>query len=73
MKSISSLIIGLLVGSILGLWVGVNIGKEQPVLSNPFTERSVHEKLRDTGENLLDSASDAIKKGGDTLRDKLNN
>ncbi len=73
MKSISNLIIGLLVGAILGLWVGVNIGKEQPVFTNPFKERVVQEKLRDAGEILLDSASDALKKGEENLREKLNN
>ena len=73
MKSISNLIIGLLIGAILGLWVGVNIGKEQTVFSNPFTERSVHDKFREAGENFLDSAGDAINETGENLREKLNN
>jgi len=30
------LLLGLLVGGIVGLWVGVNLGKQQSPFSNPF-------------------------------------
>ncbi len=30
------ILLGFLIGGIIGLWVGVNLGKDQPILSNPF-------------------------------------
>ena len=30
------LLLGFLIGGILGLWIGVNLGKNQPIMSNPF-------------------------------------
>jgi hypothetical protein len=32
--------IGLLVGGLLGLWLGVNIGKGRPLVSNPFLSQA---------------------------------
>lgn len=28
--------IGLLIGGLAGLWLGINIGRDQPLLSNPL-------------------------------------
>lgn len=28
--------IGLLIGGLMGLWLGINIGRDQPLLSNPL-------------------------------------
>ena len=28
--------IGLLIGGLTGLWLGINIGRDQPLLSNPL-------------------------------------
>ncbi len=71
MKGISKLVVGLLIGAILGLWFGTNIGRERPLLSNPFRKESVHEKFRKAGRGLFDSAGDAIKESIDDLRDKF--
>lgn len=60
MKCISKLIVGLVIGAMLGLWFGVNIGRERPLLSNPKA-----------GRGLFDSADDAIKKGTDNIREKF--
>ncbi len=30
------LLLGFLIGGIIGLWIGVNLGKDQPIMSNPF-------------------------------------
>lgn len=38
------LILGLLIGTVIGLWFGVNLGKDQPLLTNPFVNKSdIHE------------------------------
>ena len=71
MKGIRNLIIGLLVGIIIGLWFGVNIGKDKPLLSNPLVERTMRDKLKQAGEDVLEKSGEAIKKGGKVLREKL--
>ncbi len=54
-----------MVGIALGLWFGVNIGRDAPLLSNPFTEeRNLAEKARDT-------ATRAIEKGAETAKEAL--
>lgn len=37
------LILGLLIGAIVGLWFGVNLGKGQPFTNNPFTQQQLQE------------------------------
>ena len=40
MKAIKYLILGLIIGGLLGVGAGINIGKNRPVLSNPF--KTIH-------------------------------
>jgi len=34
------IVLGLLIGGIIGLWTGVNLGKDQPLMTNPFANKS---------------------------------
>lgn len=56
------MIIGLLTGVGLGLWFGVNIGRDVDIFSNPFVEPSFGEKLGDKAEQLYDDTRKAIDK-----------
>jgi hypothetical protein len=60
-RYIKSLITGLVVGLAFGLWFGVNIGKDQNLFANPFTDRSIQDKLLDSGGELLEKSGKAIK------------
>lgn len=60
MKTLNGIIIGLLLGLGAGLWMGVNIGRDVPLASNPFKEPTVTETLTDKAERLYDDARDAI-------------
>ncbi len=55
-KVLRSFAVGLLVGGIVGLWCGLNIGKEQPLLSNPFADVSLSQRASQTGEQAGDAA-----------------
>jgi hypothetical protein len=55
---------GIVIGLLLGLWMGVNIGKERPLWANPFTEDSLQQRAKDV-------ASDAWKDTKKAVRDKL--
>ena len=72
-KSFKILVLGLILGFILGFPLGINFGRDVPLWSNPFTERSIAEKMgskikRKTGE-IVDSARETIH---DVTRDNDN-
>lgn len=64
MFCIKKAIIGCCVGLLLGLWMGVNIGKHQPLWANPFAERSLSAEAKA-------KAKEVIKDTKKALRDKL--
>ena len=68
MKQIKTLLGGIVIGLLLGLWFGGNLGRDRPVFSNPFTEETVKERLKQTGETLLEKSGEALEKGGKALQ-----
>ena len=46
MKMLKMLFMGFLVGLIIGLWFGINMGKQKPIFSNPFAEENLQKKLK---------------------------
>lgn len=54
-----NMIIGLLAGLIIGLWFGVNIGRDKPIWSNPFNEPSLGDRAKDAYQDT----KRAIKEG----------
>ena len=55
------LLLGLLLGGVVGLWVGVNLGKEQPRMSNPFAEKSTMQQLNKSFEELQQNVTEKSK------------
>jgi hypothetical protein len=53
--------IGAVVGLLVGLWMGVNIGKDRPIWSNPFAEPSLTQKAKDTASGVLKDAKKAVR------------
>lgn len=72
MKAIKYLILGLFVGGVLGLAAGVNLGREKPVLSNPFEDKQVSSKVKDTGSELIRQSGEAIEDAGKAIKDQFN-
>lgn len=68
MKQIKTLLFGIVLGLLLGLWFGVNVGRDRPILSNPFTEPTVQEKLKQTGKALIEKSGETLEKGGKALQ-----
>ncbi len=71
MKSLKLLIIGLTIGILIGLWFGVNIGKEKPLLSNPFEERAVTEKIKTSIGEGVEKAGESIEKLGEDIKGNM--
>ena len=55
---------GILMGVIVGLWLGVNIGKGNPIFGNPFTQENLQQKLKD-------KVGSSIEKLGEDIQGKL--
>lgn len=66
MFGIKKYFIGMLLGLVVGLWFGVNIGHDRPLWSNPFAERALTDKAKDT---VVDALKDAKKAARDSLAD----
>ena len=71
MKAIKYLILGLFIGGVLGMAAGVNIGRGKPILSNPFEDKRVSSKMKDTGNELLRQSGEAIEDAGKALKDSF--
>lgn len=75
MERINKFVIGAVVGIVLGLWFGVNIGKDKPFWSNPFKEKSMMEMATDKTKELAGKAKEKtqemVKEGKAVLREKL--
>lgn len=59
MKKLLYLIIIVL---LVGIWFGINIARDKPLLSNPFHEKTLQEKAKSTATDLLHESKEAIKK-----------
>lgn len=59
------LLAGLLIGLCAGLWFGVNIGKDQPLYSNPFDSRSLQQKAKRTADDVLKETKRVLRKSLD--------
>lgn len=70
MRKIKTLLFGVIIGVALGLWFGVNIGKNQPMWSNPFAEADVGRQLREKGGRALERGGEALDRQGESLQGK---
>ncbi len=71
MRRIKGIILGLVIGIPLGLWLGFNMGKDRPLLSNPFKEAAFQEKIKETSDRLIEKSGEALEKSGQALQKKV--
>ena len=55
------LFMGILMGVIVGLWLGVNIGKGNPIFSNPFVKENLTKKLKEKVGSSIEQLGEDIK------------
>ncbi|MGA7801675.1 MAG: YtxH domain-containing protein [Gammaproteobacteria bacterium] len=72
MRTFKYLVLGLVVGTAVGLWLGVNLGKGKPLLSNPFAEPTLRESLQKSGEQLKEKGQQMIEQGKDAVQEQMN-
>jgi len=72
MKNIKIILFGMIIGVAIGLWLGVNIGRQMPLHSNPFAyHESLGEKVKRLSGETLEKGGRALEKTGQELQDKL--
>ena len=68
MRRIKNMILSLIIGMALGLWFGFNMGQDRPIFSNPFEQDAFREKIKETGDTLIEKSGEALEKGGQALQ-----
>jgi len=57
-------VLGIVVGALLALPLGINVGRDAPLLSNPFEERDlkdqVVDRVKETTSTALEDARETI-------------
>lgn len=70
MKQLKIILISLVVGILIGMALGVNIGREKPLLSNPFEKESLTDRVKRLGSETLEKSGKALEKTGQALQGK---
>ncbi len=65
MRNLKMIFFGAVIGILLGLWFGVNIGKDRAIFSNPFAEASIKQKAKNAATGVIKDTKDAIRKSLD--------
>lgn len=71
MKPIKIAILCLIAGLLIGMALGVNIGREKPLLSNPFDKEALGQQVKRIGNEALEQSGKALEKTGQALQEKI--
>lgn len=72
MKSLKTLLLGIIIGALLGYWTGYNKGRGAGIFSNPFKEHTVTEKLKSSFGEGMEKAGKNIEQMGKDIKKELN-
>ena len=72
MKQLKVILFSMIVGVAIGMWLGVNIGRDLPWYSNPFDTRSLNQRLKNVTGETLEKGGQALEKTGQALQIKPN-
>ncbi|MDD3518651.1 MAG: hypothetical protein PHQ14_09895 [Chromatiales bacterium] len=62
MRMLKYLVVGALFGLVIGLWFGVNIGRDKPFYANPFKEKALDERVRDSARDVYEDTRRKLDK-----------
>lgn len=71
MKLIKVVLFSLAVGVAIGMWFGVNIGRDEPLYSNPFDTHTINQQIKKATGETLEKGGQALEKTGQALKEKL--
>lgn len=61
MKGLKMVLTGLIIGFVVGMWFGINIGKGNPIVSNPFAKQDIPEKFKQRVGEKIEKLGENIK------------
>ncbi len=64
-KKMQIFFFGLLIGVIIAFPLGMNLGRDAPLFSNPFAEQDVRQKMTERAKAGADRAIETTKKGAE--------
>ena len=70
MKQLKWIVLSALAGLLIGLALGVNIGRDKPLLSNPFAQETLADQVKRLGSETLQQSGRALEKTGQALQGK---
>jgi len=70
MKLFKWVIVSALAGVLVGLALGVNIGRGQSLLANPFAQETLADQVKRVGNETLYQSGRALEKTGQALQGK---
>lgn len=70
MKSIKMFVIGAIVGAAVAFPLGINFGRDMPLLSNPFKKPTIQERAKQQAAQLLEETKKAIHKATESEKTK---
>jgi len=73
MKKVKIFLFGIIVGVLVGLWLGINIGKGKPWYSNPLAERSVTDQIKSSIGEGVEKAGESIEQIGEDIKGEMKN
>jgi gas vesicle protein len=59
---LKAFLFGLVVGAVIAFLLGMNYGRDEPLLSNPFADRSLSSKVKQKADEMVESAREKIHK-----------
>jgi len=71
MKQLKAILLSILIGVAIGMWFGVNIGREVPWYSNPFDTDALNKKLKRATGETLEKGGQAMEKTGQALKEEF--
>lgn len=70
MRQFKWIALSALVGLLIGMALGVNIGRDRPLLSNPFAQDTLADQFKRLGSETLQQSGKALEKTGQALQGK---
>jgi len=70
-QKVKSIIFGIIIGAVLAFPLGINFGRNDPLLSNPFNNPTMQDRVRYKASELADEARDRVHKATEPAREKL--
>lgn len=71
MKQLKTILISASISFAIGMALGVNIGHDRPLLSNPFEKESLADRAKRLSGETLEHSGKALEKAGQSLQGKF--